>query len=237
MQQRYARRWARPCGQPMQPPLSRLWRLLRFTPWLYAGSLLLQIGRLGILVLPGLVIQRIFDTLAGADRFNWGLWGLIALLVGVALARVAVLLSAIFAELTGYLTSAGLLRTNAFARLLARPDARALAVPAGDIVNRLEKDAGTLATCIAQLNVQIGSLAGALVAVILMLRIDALVTAVVLLPLLLTTALAQLASRHLFAFNQASRAADGRVSAFLGEALGAAQALQVAGAEPHVVAR
>ena len=141
-----------------------LWRLLRFTPWLYAGSLLLQIGRLGILVLPGLVIQRIFDTLAGADRFGWGLWGLIALLVGVALARVAVLLSAIFAELTGYLTSAGLLRTNAFARLLARPDARALAVPAGDIVNRLEKDAGTLATCIAQLNVQIGSLAGALVA-------------------------------------------------------------------------
>ena len=214
-----------------------LWRLLRFTPWLYAGSLLLQIGRLGILVLPGLVIQRIFDTLAGADRFDWGLWGLIALLVGAALARVAVLLSAIFAELTGYLTSAGLLRTNAFARLLARPDARALAVPAGDIVNRLEKDAGTLATCIAQLNVQIGSLAGALVAVILMLRIDALVTAVVLLPLLLTTALAQFASQHLFAFNQASRAADGRVSAFLGEALGAAQALQVAGAESHVVAR
>ena len=73
------------------------------------GSLLLQIARLGILVAPGLVIQRIFDTLASADGASWRLWGLIALLVAVALARVAALLSAIFVELTGYFTSAGLL--------------------------------------------------------------------------------------------------------------------------------
>jgi len=214
-----------------------LWRLMRLTPWLYAGSVVLQIARLGMLVAPGIVIQHLFDTLAQTHSFTWQLWGLIALLMVVALARVAALLSAIFTELTGYFISAGLLRTNAFARLLARPDARTLSFPAGDLVNRLDKDAGTLAQFIAVLNVQIGSSAGAIVAVALMLRIDPFITVVVLSPLLLTTIGAQLASRRLFAYNQASRAADGRVSAFLGEVLGAAQALQVASAETNVVAR
>ncbi len=218
-------------------PIAVLWRLIRLTPWLYAGSVVLQIARLGILVAPGIVIQRLFDTLAQTHNFSWQLWGLIALLLVVALARVAALLSAIFTELTGYFISAGLLRTNAFARLLARPDARALSFPAGDLVNRLDKDAGTLAGFIATLNVQIGSTAGAIVAVALMLRIDPFITVVVLTPLLVTTIAAQLASRRLFSYNQASRTADGRVSAFLGEALGATQALQVASAEAHVVAR
>jgi len=218
-------------------PIVLLWQLIRLTPWLYAGSVVLQIARLGILVAPGIVIQRLFDTLAQTHSFSWQLWGLIALLMVVALARVAALLSAIFTELTGYFISAGLLRTNAFARLLARPDARTLSFPAGDLVNRLDKDAGLLAQFIAVLNVQIGSSAGAIVAVVLMLRIDPFITAVVLTPLLLTTIAAQLASRRLFAYNQASRSADGCVSAFLGEVLGATQALQVASAEANVVAR
>jgi ATP-binding cassette subfamily B protein len=218
-------------------PIAVLWRLIRLTPWLYATSVVLQIARLGILVAPGIVIQHLFDTLAQTHSFSWQLWGLIALLLAVALMRVAALLSAIFTELTGYFISAGLLRTNAFARLLARPDARALSFPAGDLVNRLDKDAGTLAQFIAVLNVQIGSSAGAIVAVVLMLRIDPFITAVVLAPLLLTTIGAQLASRRLFGYNQASRTADGRASAFLGEVLGAAQALQVASAEANVVAR
>jgi ATP-binding cassette subfamily B protein len=217
-------------------PIAIVWRLVRQMPWLYAGSVALQVARLGILVVPGVVIQQLFDMLARAQGFSWQLWGLIALLVGVALARVAALLGGIFVEQTGYFLSAGLLRTNMFARLLGRPDARALSVPSGDLVNRLDKDAGTLALFMAVLNVQIGSAVGAVVAVVLMARIDPLITAVVLAPLLLTTIAAQLASRRLFGYNQASRAAEGHVSAMLGEALGAVQALQVAGAGRHVVA-
>ena len=86
-------------------------RLIRLTPGLYAGSLVLQIARMGILVAPGLVIQRLFDMLAQAHSFSWQLWGLIALLAAIALARVAALLSAIFAEQTGYFISACCART------------------------------------------------------------------------------------------------------------------------------
>src|SRR6185295_1428039 len=96
--------------------LQIMWRLVRFTPRLYLGSLMLQIGRLGILGVPGIIIQRLFDALALGTHFTWGFWGLIALLVAVALARVAALLSGIFVELTGYFISSALLRTNTLAR-------------------------------------------------------------------------------------------------------------------------
>jgi ATP-binding cassette subfamily B protein len=210
-------------------------RLVRFTPRLYFGSLLLQVMRLGILVAPGIIIQRLFDVLARETRFSWSFWALIALLIAVALARVAALLSGIFVELTGYFISTALLRTNAFTRLLARPDARTLSFPAGDLINRLDKDAGLLAGFIGGINMQIGMAVGAIVAVILMARIDLLITAVVLAPVLLIAAFAQAATSRLFIYNRASRAADSKVSAFLGEVFGAAQALQVAGAEPRVV--
>jgi ATP-binding cassette, subfamily B, bacterial len=211
-----------------------LWRLIRFTPWLYLGSLLLQIARLGILVVPGIIIRQIFDILERETHFTWAFWGTIALLLAVALARVAALLSGIFVELTGYFISAGLLRTNVFAQLLARPDARALSFPAGDLINRLDKDAGVLAGFLAGNNMRVGMAVGALVAVILMARIDPFITVVVLVPFVIVAAIAQTVTARLYIYNRASRAADSKVSAFLGEVFGSLQALQVASAEGQV---
>jgi ATP-binding cassette subfamily B protein len=217
--------------------LNVMWRLIRFTPWLYAGSMLLQIARLGILIVPGLVVKQIFDVLTSTTHFTPAFWSLIALLIAVALARVAALLGSIFAEQTAYFTSAALLRTNAFARLLARPDARALSFPAGDLINRLDKDAGLLAIFVAGSNLQVGMTVSALVALAIMLRIDPLLTAVVLVPFGLVAFLAPLATKHLYTYNRASREADSAANAFLGELFGAAQAIQVAGAEERATQR
>ncbi|MFL5802829.1 MAG: ABC transporter ATP-binding protein [Roseiflexaceae bacterium] len=217
--------------------LAIMWRLVRLTPWLYLGSLLLQIARLGILVVPGLIVRQIFDLLERETQFSWAFWGLIALLVVVALARVAALLSGIFVEQTGYFIGTALLRTNAFAQLLARPDARTLNFPAGDLINRLDKDAGLLAGFLAGTNMQFGMAVGALVAIVLMLRIDPFITAVVLVPFLIVAFLAQAATARLYIYNRASREADGKVSAFLGEVLGAVQALHVASAEEQATSQ
>ncbi len=213
---------------------STMWRLVRFTPWLYLGSLLLQIMRLGILVVPGLIVQRLFDALERETHFTWVFWGLIAFLVAVALARVAALLSGIFVELTSYFVSTALLRTNAFARLLARPDARTLPFPAGDLINRLDKDTGALAGYVAGTNMRVGMAVGAIVAIALMVHIDPLITGVVLVPFVIVAFVAQAATARLYIYNRTSREADGEVSAFLGEVFGAIQALQVASAEDQV---
>jgi ATP-binding cassette subfamily B protein len=217
--------------------LKVMWCLIRFTPWLYGFSMLLQIARLSILIVPGLIIQRLFDELAKQTHFTPVFWSLIALLGAVALARVAALLGGIFAEQTAYFTSAALVRTNAFARLLARPDARSLAFPAGDLINRLDKDAGLLALFVAGTNLQVGMAVGALIAVGIMLRIDAFLTLVLLVPFGLVTFLAPLATKYLYTYNRASREADSAANAFLGELFGAAQAIQVAGAEERATQR
>jgi ATP-binding cassette subfamily B protein len=217
--------------------LAIMWRLVRLTPWLYLGSLLLQIVRLGILVVPGLLVRQLFDLLERETQFTWAFWALVALLLVVALTRVAALLSGIFVEMTVYFIGAALLRTNTFAQLLTRPDTRTLSFPAGDLINRLEKDAGLLAGFLAGTNMQFGMAAGAIVAIVLMVQIDPLITVAVLIPFLVVAFLSQTATARLYIYNRASREADSKVSAFLGEVLGNVQALQIASAEDQATSQ
>src|SRR5262249_50677647 len=76
--------------------------LLRFSPWIYLSSLVLQILRLGLLMVPGPVIRSLFDTLSGGAGLTAPFWGLVALLVALALARIAALLGGIAVEFSGY---------------------------------------------------------------------------------------------------------------------------------------
>ena len=214
-----------------------IWRLFRFSPGRYGWSLVLQTLRLGLTMVPGLVIKRLFDWLGAGADLSWGFWGLIALLVAVALARVAALLGGITVEFTTYFISTGLLRTNLFAHLLGRPDAAGLPAPAGDLINRLDKDAGMLGDVLRSGVLTLSAFFGALIAVAIMLSINPAITVVVLVPLISAGLLSNLLANPLIHLRRASRAAEGDVGAFLGEAFGAVQALQVATAEERVVAR
>jgi hypothetical protein len=113
------------------------WRLLRVMPGLYLLSFLLQLGRLAILTVPGLMISALFDTLSRHAHATWGVWALLALLVATTLPRVAILLGAVAVEYTCYFLGAALLRRNLLARLLARPGALAFPSATGETVNRL----------------------------------------------------------------------------------------------------
>ncbi len=213
------------------------WRLIRFSPAIFIISLLLQIFRLGLLLAPGLVLRTVFDRLATAAPLDWHLWGVIALIVVLAIARIAALLSGVAVESTGYFIVTALLRTNLFECLLRRADARALPAPVGDLVNRLDKDAGNLGTLINLEVLTLGGSVGALVAIGLMLSIDPVIASVVLVPLVLAGFASSLLGSRLMVYQRRNRAADGTVSAFLGEAFSAVQALQVATAEARTVER
>ena len=213
------------------------WRLLRFSPSIYALSALLQVFRLGLIMAPGLVLRAVFDRLAAGLPLGGWIWGLLALLIALALARMAALLGGVAVEATSYMISTGLLRVNLFERLLRRPDARALPFPVGDLVNRLDKDAGTVSSLLMLEVLTIGSSAGALIAIGLMVSIDPLIASIVLIPLLLGGLSANALGSRFMAYQRRSREADGKVSAFLGEAFSAVQALQVATAESNAIKR
>lgn len=208
-----------------------LWQLLRFQPWRYAGSFVLQIFRFVFVFAPGIVVRELFNWLTSSAPLTWGFWSLIALLVGVALARIAALLGSVTVEYWIYFRAAAWQRTNLFDIILRRPDARTLPLPSGEIANRLDADAGGVPHHLNGIFMLFGTAGGALVAVALMLSIDPLLTLIVLLPILATSLLVTAASSRLIRYRRASRSTQGEVSAFLGEIFGAVQAIQVAAAE------
>ena len=213
------------------------WRMLRFNPLVFTLSVALQIFRFGLILVPGLVLRAVFDRLAVSSELDWTLWGLIALLVVLPLARIAALLGGVFVEATSYFVSAALMRSNVFERLLRRRDLQSLPAPAGEIVNRLDKDAGGLSTLLSMEASTLGGSVGAILSFVLLLSIDPVIAVVVATPLLLVSAMSGRLGRNMMAYQRHSRRAEGQVSAFLGEAFGAVQALQIAGAEQRATER
>ena len=75
----------------------------------------------------------------------------------------------------------------------------------------------------------------AVVALVVMLGIDPTITLVVMLPLFLVIILSNLATKAIQKYRKASREAAGKITGFIGELFGAAQAVQVAAAEDRVI--
>ena len=221
---------------PQLPPTWRVWwRLARFAPGLVAGSLTLQMGRMIIQFAPALVIRELFDALTIAGRLTPGLWALIALLVGVALARLVILVNAIWLEATVNHHCSALVRTNLIERLYQRPGALPLPYPTGDVLGRLTTDAWTIASSMSFVLLEALGMVVTLAVVVLMASINLPLTVVALLPLIGAAIIANRFGTRVQRYGRASRDASGQVSAFLRELFGGVQAVQVANAEARVV--
>ncbi len=222
----------------------KLWavigRLIAFTPGLYALTLVLQVIRVSLVLVPGFIVRDIFNVLTGDSRvsspFNTGFWLLIALLVVTAVMRVAIVLTAIFVEFTTSFYSSSLLRKNLFSHLV-NVHSDALRYAPGDHVSRLEADTRMIAEYLRALTMVIGTGVGALIAVVIMAQINGLMTLAVLVPLILVGVGVQIASRNLGTLRRVKRTADSGISTFLAEIFGAVQAVKVSTAEARVIAQ
>ena len=105
--------------------------------WLYLASA----------VSNGLVDRAIFDDLTGAAPAKIGVGGLLAVLGGVHLARMAAFYLKTYGEETFRYVAQALLRRNIVAGVLRRPGAQALPVLPSDAVNRLRDDVAEVASC------------------------------------------------------------------------------------------
>jgi ATP-binding cassette subfamily B protein len=191
----------------------------------------------GTPIISGLIVRRFFDSLSGNAHLSIGTWSLAALLVVTALVRAGLIFADITAHFTWQLSSATLLRRNMFERILERPGARAIPNSAGEAVNRFRDDAQEIAGFTGQLPFLVGNGIFALVALVIMLRIDVLITTGVVIPLVLVVGVANLAMNRIVQYREANRGATGNVSGFIGEMFGSVQAIKIAGAEQHMLAK
>lgn len=189
---------------------------------------------------PGLIVRAIFDRLAaGAAPPGQAayLWSLVALYLGIELARLLASLGMEYFGMTFRLLSASLLRANLMSSILRRRSDQPLPVSSGEALNRFHyhEDMGEITDFPTWIPDQVGKWIAAAVAVVIMARINLTITLVIFLPLLSVIILSRLAWGQLLATYRQGRLAYDAATGFLGETFGAVQAVKVAGAEVGVV--
>ncbi|MFN8501257.1 ABC transporter ATP-binding protein [Kouleothrix sp.] len=211
-------------------------RLARTRPGLFAASFFLWIVFAFMPLATGLLMRAFFDTLTGAAPARVGPWALLGLLLGSEALRIGVLLACMACWVTFWSAAEWLIRGNVLAWLVTGPGARVLPESAGALVSRFRDDVHEYLIFLDTWLDVTGEIVFSAVALAIMLRVDALITLVVFVPMIGIVAVTHLAGTRINAYRKASRASTGRVTGFIGELFGAAQAIKVADAERHVVA-
>jgi len=214
-----------------------LWRLLRARPWLTILNIALATIIVGLDLLPGPVTRAFFDRLTGQTAVGFAPETLIIALLMIALARTVLKTTAVLiSELHNFLIGA-LLRRNLLAQLLARPGTDPQNEATGATLSRFRDDAAQVAQLLALLcySISVALFTGG--ALVLLLHVDPALTAATFLPLTATVVIVQRAFGRLARYRDAGRQATARATGLLGEMFDAIQAVQVAGAESHLIAR
>src|SRR5690606_31641646 len=121
-------------------------QLVGYQPFVFLVHSLFTLVVFGVEVLPGLIEKAVFDRLSGetgpALFTPFSLWGLIALFVGVAVARLCAGLGAEWYGWTFRVLVAALLRSRLLASILRRPSDQPLPISSGEAINRFRDDVG-----------------------------------------------------------------------------------------------
>ncbi|MFT3893659.1 MAG: ABC transporter ATP-binding protein [Anaerolineales bacterium] len=213
-----------------------LWAMIRYRPWLYTLNAILWAGIHLFPLLPGLIIQRffnVFDKQVGSS--DSVVWGLITLLVVVAVGRSVLIISGIAVDQLHRFTMSALLRRNILEAVLEQPGAAALKHTPGDALNRLREDATYAEDSISWTLDTIGMGSFAIVSISILVGISPRITLFVFVPLVGVIAASQFAATHIYHLRKASREATGKVTSAISEMFDAVQSIKVAGAEKHVI--
>lgn len=212
-----------------------MWQLIRYRPWLYMLNAVIWALIHVSPIVPGLIAQQFFNLLPATAHLNDTLWLLIMLLISTALANVVLIFFGGLVDSFHRFNMSGLLRRNLLERILERPGARAVPGSPGEAISRFRDDAEQAEDAISWTLDNFGDLLFAIIAVVILLRINVLITLLVFFPLVGVVATVQFMSKRLEKYRQASREATGRVTSAIGEIFSSVQAIQIAAAEPYVI--
>jgi ATP-binding cassette, subfamily B, bacterial len=219
-----------------QPTWRYLLQMSRFARgYSVAHAVLWGLMNLSTLV-PGLIARSFFDALTGAAVMPGGISGIILILVVLALGQAALWLIAGYVEIMFRFLASALLRRNLLWHILNRPGALALPYSIGETISRFRDDVDVAEDSLDWTDEIIGQGVIALIAVAILLSINAGMTLAVFVPLILVIAVAQRFSAALGRYRAASSQATSEVAGVLGDMLTAVETVRAAGAEERAIA-
>ena len=234
-----------PAGRPTLKTLSLNARIIRYQTGDFLLHSLFTLLVFGLQVVPGLIVKQVFDTIGGGPKagtaslgnFSLGeatLWVLIGLYILAELIRLFLSIGAEWYGWTFRLAAGALLQRNLFASILRRSGEHPLPVSTGEALNRFDEDVSEVSDFPTWIPDQVGKWIAAVIAVIIMARINLTITLVVFLPLIGVSFLTRWAWKRILYYRKSSSLASDAVTGFLGEMFGAVQAIKVADAEEHI---
>ena len=212
-----------------------LWRMATYRPWLYVADGILWTGVYTARLLPGLVAQRAFDALQFGRPDAAGILWLAALFVGAGIAGATVQTAGMAVDSVFRFSLSAVLQRNMLAEILRRPGARALDRTPGEALSIFRDDVQHAEDGTDWTIDMISYSVFAVLAIAILVRVNATIAIFVFVPMVLIVFVAQIATRRLQRSRAASQQATSRVTGALGEILGAVQAVQIARAERGVV--
>ncbi len=217
------------------PAWSVIWRMVQFRPKLWLMNLGCMLFLTLCWTLPGFVIRDFFDILTGNTQTGLNIWSIAALLVAFEIGRDAGVFGLILSNVPFFIHTTTLLRRNLLKHVLRRPGAKALPDSPGEATSRFGGDVFEIPLFALWLNDIQGSLLSTVIAIAVMLSINATITIVATIPFIFVGVVAALATTRIEQYRRASRRAAGIVIGFIGEFFGAVQAVKVASAEKDVI--
>lgn len=216
------------------------WRIILATIRFRPGLWLMNLGAMMVLMIflqvPGLVIREFFNLLSDAAPARFDLWTLVALMFAGEVVRLLGVLGLVRTNVPFFVHSMTLLRRNLLKHILKRPGASALPDSPGEAVSRFRGDVFEIPLFAMWLNDMMGLAVFSVIAVIVMCRINAAITAMAIVPFIVVGVIANLTGRQVERFRRESRRHTGIVTGFIGELFGAVQAVKVSTAEQDVIA-
>lgn len=212
------------------------WDLIRQGLWPFLLYGVLWWAYLASTVVPGWVDRAIFNDLTGVAPARIGVWGLLAVLGGAHGARMVAFYAKTYGEETFRYVAQALFRKNIVAAILRRPGAQALPVSPGDALSRLNADVQEVSDFPTWLPHLAGQVSGALLAVGVMATLHPAITAIAVIPLVITFVIGRRTMHSLVEHWKATRESSGAVTGFLGEVFEAVQAVKIADAEADILA-
>jgi ATP-binding cassette, subfamily B, bacterial len=186
---------------------------------------------------PGLIARSFFDWLAAGDAEWQTLWWLLALLGGLALARVTFMVGCQATNMPFMLQNAALLQRNMLGSTLELPGAAGLPHSSGEAISRFRDDVDDTTILPIGFNDMLAWAAFAAVGFAIMLSISPLITLVVVVPLLVLVSVINAARTRIETYRRDVRAATGEVTAFLAEVFAATSTITASAAEERTIQR
>ena len=218
------------------------WRYLWPVFWNYKWQLLVDLGQvlLWLVVLENLVAlihREIFNQLTGNAQVSFGIWELCAILVAIGAVIFAIFIGGVILHDLNYFNISALFQRNAFGYVMEMPGHLPLPQSTGEAVSRFRDDPEIVARYMLQFKFFFSQSVFMVTAVVIMARINLLITFGVILPIVAVLIVVNFVRKRIQIYREASREATGDVTGFIGEMFGSVEAIKVANSEDRIIER